>query len=205
MPRRRFVLETSAIVGLLLVVSAVWAQSDRSIYLPMVIGSQPTVAPTPTIEPTIAPTQTPLSSKLVKNGNFEQGHVVWTEEPGQIIITQSVPIHPHSGTWVAMLGGPNVNESLSQSVAVPNRSSVQLQFYYQLESEASEVRDTADVVVNGGVVDSIDLVSFRNTNGDWKLRTVDVSVYAGQSVQLGFSVSTTEPSMIYIDDVAFSS
>ena len=96
-------------------------------------GNTPTPTPTgnPTATPTATPTQ-PAAHNSLKNGFLDQGaNGDWTEEStvfgnyaGALILSEEyLPIPPHSGTFVAWLGGAmNETSLLSQPVATDDET-----------------------------------------------------------------------------------
>jgi hypothetical protein len=60
-------------------------------------------------------------------------------------------------------------------------------------------------LVNNVVVDKFDLCTTTGTKG-WKLRTVNVNAYAGQTVELQIRAETDSltPSILLVDDVTLS-
>src|SRR5258708_2908503 len=117
---RRVAATTIALVATgLILVSALAAptQQDCSTspctYLPVVYGPQPTntaipATETPTPNPTVTPTERPGLPQF-KNPGFELGHVDWIEIPDHEIILIAAPFSavptPHTGQWLAHLGG----------------------------------------------------------------------------------------------------
>lgn len=181
---------------------------------PTPTATRPTQAtPTSTPPPTPTFTPTPPSSTVppVPNGNFEQGrNGDWSEQSSSgepLIVNSGLPIDARSGSWVAWLGGVDVETSnLSQSFSLANApQSLHLKFYYQIRSEDVCGFDIAQVVVNGNVVSERELCNDEETNG-WQSATIDVSDFVGGSVTVEFIVVTDEslPSNFFIDDVAFT-
>ncbi len=184
---------------------------------------------TPTPEPTPDPT-----GQLIQNGSFETGDLTywqayssaanpiqngdfengpdgsWTEYSfqGWPLIVDVFPgsVAPHSGSWAAWLGGADDEISaIQQSVTVPSGSPV-LSFWYWIASADACGYDFGGVIVDGTVVDAFYLCADVNTNG-WVRRSVDLSAYGGQTVQLDIRAETDSSlnSNLFVDDVTFGS
>lgn len=177
--------------------------------LPMILRQLP---PTPTPQPTntATPTSTPVSG--VFNGDFESGPVGWEQYssngvplivPGEYLD----PLMPHSGNWAAWLGGlPDEDSRLSQQVTVPVNNPTLYYWHWILSEDFCSVNyDIAGVLINGTAVDAFLLCEDNNTYG-WVLRSIPLSQYAGQLVQLDIVAFTDSilNSHLFIDDVSFS-
>jgi len=149
----------------------------------------------------------------IDNCDFEQGHSAWTEysKSGWSVIIkrgQGLPptVIPHSGAWLAWLGGEN-NEIayLQQAVKVPAPRPY-LVYWYWISSLDQCGYDVARIRINEVTVDQYDLCEANNTEG-WVLHSVNLSAYAGQTVQLQLRVETDDSlnSNLFLDDFAFRS
>ncbi|MFW6063401.1 MAG: hypothetical protein ACOC9V_04420 [Chloroflexota bacterium] len=170
---------------------------DRHIYLPLIAHQKP--APTP-VEP-------------LQNGDFEQGPTAWTEFSQQgfelIIQDDDAPdgVDARSGTWLAWLGG-NANEIsvIAQSATVPQEEPT-LRFWHWIGSEDDCGFDRGGVVVNHNgnstTAEVFDLCEATSTNG-WQERAVDLSAYAGETVEIELRVETDDSlnSNLFVDDVS---
>lgn len=117
-----------------------------------------------------------------------------------------LPVSPHSGSWAAWLGGDdNEIAYLQQSVYVPVERPY-LAYWHWIYSYDVCGYDFAYVRINGNTVHQYDLCDSSNTN-DWALRVINLSAYAGQTVQLQVRVETDDsvPSSLFLDDFAFQS
>jgi hypothetical protein len=144
----------------------------------------------------------------IPNGNFESGNTAWSEysELGYEIITNHFPagVLPHNGSYAAWLGGANNELSLIvQRLPIPSSCSF-LTFYHWIDSSDDCGYDYGLVLINDTLVGTYQLCAARNTGG-WLVKSIDLSAYAGQTVDLIFSAVTDEsiPSSWYIDDVSF--
>ena len=157
----------------------------------------------------------------IPNGNFEQGRTQWTETSNYdfdlvplvvdrtYIDTYSPGIAPRSGNWAGWLCGiANEVASLKQRLSIP-ASCPTLTYWHWIDSDAPCGVNYADVIVttasgNFVVVDSYELCSGKNT-GKWALHQVNLSAYAGQSVELEIQASCTSQdyTSLFLDDLAF--
>jgi len=142
------------------------------------------------------------------NGNFEAGSYGWGQYSANgwplIVKSDVLPVPPHSGVWAVWLGGDdNEDADLWQVVKVPTKNPT-LKYWLWIASEDVCGYDVAGVMINlTEVVDGYWLCSDNNTGG-WIKRTVDLSPYAGQTVELDFVAFTDEVfnSNLFIDDVS---
>ncbi|MBN1872995.1 MAG: S8 family serine peptidase [Anaerolineae bacterium] len=143
----------------------------------------------------------------IRNGNFESGvDGSWAEESstGYDLIVNYYPegLLPHSGQWLAWLGG-NFNEvsTIGQQVTIPETRKT-LSFWYVSGTRDACGKDFAYVIVGDTVLHTFNLC-FSESTKTWQSFSVDVSAYAGQTVDIQFHVETddTENSNFFIDDV----
>jgi len=151
---------------------------------------------------------TTTSTPTICNWNFEQGHTCWTESSthGWELIVISFPsgVTPHSGSWAAWLGGDyDDTSSIHQQVAIP-AGSPNLVYWHWIASADVCGFDYGRVVVNGTVVDVVNLCGSANTGG-WVQHVVNLNAYAGQSVSLQIEAHTDASfnSNLFVDDVSF--
>lgn len=168
----------------------------------------PTPTPTPTPTPG-GPTPTPPPCGI-GNCDFEQGATIWTEYSQNgwplIMHADDLPISAHSGSWAAWLGGDdNEIAYLQQSVFVP-ADRPYLGYWHWIYSYDDCGYDFAYIRINDNTVYQYDLCSSNSTNG-WVLHVVNLSAYAGQTVQLQVRVKTDSSviSSLFLDDFAFQS
>lgn len=148
---------------------------------------------------------------LINNGDFEQGHVAWTESSsdGYELILQppDLIVTPHDGNWAAWLGGwDDEISSIQQQVVVP-AGYPYLSYWHWIGSQEQLCQyDFGEVIVNSTVVEKYYLCVANNTNG-WVKRVVNLSAYAGQSVSLQIYAETDASinSNLFIDHVSFQS
>jgi len=168
----------------------------------------PTRTPSPTA--TFGPTPTPGACGIV-NCDFELGAVIWSEYSQNgwplIMHADDLPVAPHSGSWAAWLGGGGSEIAyLQQSLVVPTDRPY-LGYWYYIDSEDDCGSAFAYVRINGNTVHQHNLCADENT-ADWAQNVVNLSAYAGQTVQLQVRVELTEDtfySNLLLDDFAFRS
>jgi kumamolisin len=143
------------------------------------------------------------------NGDFEAGpDGSWTEYSAQgwdlILQCSEPPVDCHGGNWMVWLGGDyNETAYISQDVTVPS-SSPYLSYYRWTASVDMCGYDYGYVRINGSNVKTYELCDDNDTNG-WDYETVNLSSYAGQTVELQFRLTTDSSlnSNWFLDDVAF--
>jgi secreted trypsin-like serine protease len=194
----------------------------------------PTSTATPTATPTListvpatAPTSTPVPSgltaylplvarqeatiiKQLQNGNFEAGvNAGWAEHSlyavALVVNKSALSLPSRTGNYVAQLGNlDNEVAVVEQVVTVPAGSAI-LHYSYWIQSEDDCSFDFGGVVVNDVVVAKLDLCTANKTTG-WQQRSVNLTAYAGQIINLQFRAETDgdKLSILYIDDVSFA-
>ncbi|KIQ65629.1 zinc metalloprotease [Kitasatospora griseola] len=178
------------------IVSKAWAAVSLGTALPDPGGS------TPSPSPSGSPTGNPNPGNALVNGGFEQGATGWTQSANDI--TNSNQQTPHGGSWYAwMMGyGSTASETLSQgNIAVP-AGTPKLTFWLKVSTQETGTTpyDTLKVTVNGATVATY---SNANASTGYVQKTVNLSAYAGQTVNLQFngqedaSLATT----FLVDDV----
>jgi Subtilase family/Carboxypeptidase regulatory-like domain len=151
----------------------------------------------------------PYGSSMV-NGDFEQGHVGWTEYSFQgypiILPGSGLPIAPYDGTWAAWLGGAIDEISYVQQQILVPASNPFLYYWHWIASEDYCGYDYGMLLINDVVKDEYSLCFNNDTNG-WVKKVVDLSSYAGQSVSLQIKAECDNylNSNLFIDHVSFQS
>jgi hypothetical protein len=158
------------------------------IYLPLIIG------------------QEDIPPQTIINGDFEQGHVGWSEysSAGYDLIYGGVD-WAHSGSWIAYLGGyHNAVDQLYQDVTI-TASEPFLHFYGWINSEDACGFDNFFLVFGGDMVGYVSLCEENNTGG-WSHFIADMSDYVGSTETLVFDVETDGSlySDFYLDTVYMS-
>jgi secreted trypsin-like serine protease len=138
------------------------------------------------------------------NGGFEQGPGKgWSESSTQgfdLIVTDADGRDPHTGTYMAWLGGIADEVSiLHQEVTIPAATPL-LQYWVRvLPGGACEGSESGGVSIDGIMVDTIDLCV--STAKPWAQRTIDLAAHAGQTVQLRVRADTTGGNSLLVDDM----
>ncbi len=115
---------------------------------------------------------------------------------------------PHSGVYLAWLGGANNETSYLQQQVLVATNTPFLTYWQLIESDdfcGSDYGlnyDFVQVLINGTQVDKYDLCTTTSTV-DWVPHNVDITNYMGQTVTLQIRVSTddTNISNLFLDDV----
>jgi hypothetical protein len=159
--------------------------------------------------PIIASGFSPLPA--IQNGDFELGDngdwTVYSSGDYFLIQNELLPLAPHSGDWLAWMGGvPDEDSRISQGVTLPTGGPVYLRYYYQVDSSdlASCTRDWMYFLVGTTQLASLGLCD-ATTTVSWVPGTVNLSAYAGQTITVTFQVSTSLAGMgssFFVDDVS---
>ena len=144
----------------------------------------------------------------IPNGTFESGNTACIEysELGYEIITNDFPagLLPHNGSYAAWLGGDDNEISLIEQQVPVSSSCSFLTFYHWIDSADDCGYDFGFIFINDTLVRTYQLCAARDTGG-WRVQSIDLGAYAGQTVDLVFSSATDESnsSSWLIDDVSF--
>lgn len=205
MSRLRSIATTVIIAGALGLGLARAATTTPVAYLPLTTNAS---EPTPTTEPTAVPSPTPKPAAQIVNGTFEAGNVGWQASgDSDPVITNEAssrrPV-PHSGTWLAWLGGYNIYSTLGQTVTVPAQTPY-LEMYVQIRSLTSQCSalDRAQISFNNQVIQTIQLCTETATLS-WQRLVFDLRDRAGTDVAFRVYVENTSggaASDFFVDDV----
>ncbi|KRV47936.1 peptidase M28 [Wenjunlia vitaminophila] len=126
--------------------------------------------------------------QLIVNGGFESGTSPWTGSTGAIgSYTGQVA---HSGTRFAWLAGYgySATDTINQTVTVPTGCAAQLSYWLHIDTDeyGSTAYDTFEVQVNGTTLTTLSNV---NAASGYQQRTLDLSAYAGQQVEVTFTAT----------------
>lgn len=147
----------------------------------------------------------------IPNWNFEEGRKFWTESSsnGWDLIVNTIPpgIYPHSGDWLAWLGGDhNEVSEIKQEISVPFNNAV---LYYwswiKSDEDCGGQLDYVEIVIDEtDVIDTYDLCYPNNTNG-WKQNSLDLTSYAGKEIEFKIRVQTDGSilSELFLEDFQF--
>ncbi|HEV8637854.1 MAG TPA: S8 family serine peptidase [Chloroflexota bacterium] len=159
------------------------------------------------VEPPAPPPPPPPSSDVIVNGGFEDGTSPWTQlsTNGFPLIT---PDRPRTGSHSAWLGGYNsAYDRVYQPVTIPADGTLTY-FWYMTSSEGSFVSyDYLRVRLfnpNGQLVATLRTRSNTSPRNGWYQDSISLASYAGQTLNVHFSVSTdfSLPTSFFIDDVS---
>ncbi|UVS77294.1 S8 family peptidase [Actinokineospora sp. UTMC 2448] len=130
----------------------------------------------------------PGGQKLANPG-FESGSASWTATANVIGQHGSYGQPPRTGSWNAWLNGwgRTRTDSLAQSVAIPAGCSASLSFHLHIDTDeytSSVAYDKLTVQVGTTTVKTFSNLDAAN---GYRLHTVDVSQFAGQTVTVKFT------------------
>ncbi len=157
--------------------------------------------------PLVFKPQPPQSEYLIKNWNFEQGRMYWTESSqhgyATIVNTSDLPstVIPTSGSWASWLGGSyNDVSSISQQIKIKPQSRLTSRILIASQ-ETNCTNDYFYVLVNGAEHFKYGLCDANETGG-WGYLRVNLSAYANQTVIIRFEVRTNGSlnSNVFMDD-----
>jgi serine protease len=136
------------------------------------------------------------SSQLIANPGFETGSATpWTLTAGVLCNNSGCAGETaHSGQWFAWLNGYGTThtDTATQKVSVPaGRTSATLAFYLHIDTQetGTTAYDTLAVQVlnsSGAVLATLATYSNANAATGYSLKTLNMSAYIGQTVQVRF-------------------
>lgn len=188
------------IAGAPQVVSAILA---NTLYLPVILKSEPTLTPTPTATPTRTPT--PTATKVpspIVNPSFEQGENGWVFDD-EAFVTSA---WDHSGNYSAALGdGTNSHSAaIAQQFTVPyNQYNLQYWQYTSTNEICGPTKwDYIIIMINGVGIQTNNVCRDFNGVDNWVINLVN---YRGQTVvfRMEFNSDDNIGSWVYIDDFEF--
>jgi len=152
--------------------------------------------------------QTSSCSELVADGGFESGQGWAIKSHGNYSVLSTV--QAHTGAQSAYLAGmDNADDLLVTKLTLPAaQQSLSLSLWWKVNSE--DARDTNDKlnveVANsaGKVRQTVLTLGSDRASNRWHQSTIDLSDFAGQTIQLQFVAKTDETSItdFFIDDVS---
>jgi hypothetical protein len=150
----------------------------------------------------------------IPNGDFELGHVAWTEyssySGNPLILNTVFPagVSPHGGSWIGWLGHewwyPPQDDYIYQTITIPTGKPI-LHIWYWIQSlEPDSYHDTFQVLFYD--VDPIvnwPLYTGTNTSG-WAELAVDLRAYTCITATLQFYTHNdwNDASYIFLDDIS---
>lgn len=154
----------------------------------------------------------------VINGDFEWGLLGWAvaSSGNLLVITPDLPIGvaPFAGFWAAWVAADvNQNQQIAQSVVVTAELPY-LTYHYRIVSLEPDCDATdgdslrVEVHDESGVVHTVDELALceATSSFDWADRSVDLSAFAGQTVEVRF-IGTTDnqdASNCFVDGITFT-
>lgn len=165
---------------------------NNKVFLPLITNGVP---PAPGVDP-------------IRNGSFEAGRDGnWIESsPGSYeLITNDLPIAPHSGSWASWLGGVLTNTDSLTQTGIQLGSLRYLHYWYWIASSDICGFDYAKIYINGAQQVSRDLCNQTGTGG-WVHGMLDLNAFLGTTISLEFRVTTNfeANSNFFLDDVSLS-
>ncbi|MFA5833898.1 MAG: T9SS type A sorting domain-containing protein [Bacteroidota bacterium] len=164
-----------------------------------------------------------LHAQGILNSGFELGrNNGWTESStgnftlistaaGFASATISPAVTPHSGQYIARIGGFNYEvNSISQTVALPNTTPLYLKFYYQ---DRNDVGSECNALWGGQIRVYIagqklldTYICYYSQKEVWTAGYFDLSAAAGQTVEMKFQADAAHSSwsFLYLDDISFT-
>ncbi|TWT92884.1 Bacillopeptidase F precursor [Botrimarina colliarenosi] len=142
---------------------------------------------------------------FIVNNNFGAGAGLWDLSTGRQLDglpNHSAPNSLYFGQNTGPFGGGDYNSGVpvegvvtSPTIAIPDTGGAWLTFNHLIETD--RLNDVAEVaVVSGGVVTPILLTTngtlASDTAGDWRTVSVDLSQFAGRSIQLRFRFDSVD-------------
>ncbi|NNG25009.1 CehA/McbA family metallohydrolase [Telluria aromaticivorans] len=152
-------------------------------------------------------------TQLLANPGFESGAVSWSGGSG--IINNAAATAPRTGSWEAKFAGTGATrtDNLYQQVAIPSSAaSATLSFWLQVgsaETTTTSAFDTLKLQVRssgGTVLATPATYSNLNKGTGYVQRTVDLTAYKGQTVQVFFAAAedSSLQTTFLVDDVALT-
>jgi hypothetical protein len=163
--------------------------------------------------PPAAPAAPEPAAEVLQNPGFEDGPSGW--RGSQDVITNQKGEQAHSGTWKAWLGGygtPNTTTLYQQLVIPANASAATISFYLHVSTEEETTTKQNDVLkvqirdANGHVLATPLTFSNLQASPGFKLKTVDLTAYRGQTIRIYFTAKEDQGSLtsFVLDDFRFA-
>ena len=147
-----------------------------------------------------------VSGNLLRNPGFEQGDSrAWKGE--ECCVTTS---DPHSGAWIAWMGGTGSphTDRISQQVSIPSADDARLTFWLKVSTEepSGNTDDTFTVKVTNasGTTRTVKSLSSADATGTYVKYSAPMKRYTGKTVTVAF-VATEDQSNrsdFQLDDTA---
>lgn len=154
-----------------------------------------------------APVMAAGCTEVLTNGGLESA-AGWTVQSskGYDLIS---PYLAHTGSQAAYLGGTDkATDRLATTLTVPENSTTLLRFWWQMRTEDTRTgNDGLSVLITdaaGVPLRTLLTVTDANSVGIWQPAGMDLSAFAGQTVQLHF-LAQTDSALVtdfFVDDVS---
>lgn len=141
----------------------------------------------------------PRYGELLVNGDFDAGASTgWTATRSNSIATDPIIRYYYSGDYVAELGEYNNNQDqLYQTICLPSSLSNATLSYLWLvltnEASSTNIYDTLEINLrdaNGNYLQTLQTLTNLDKTPSWKVTSLNLSGYAGQTIQISFEAST---------------
>lgn len=154
----------------------------------------------------VGPAGATTCQNLVSDSGFESG-AGWTmQSQGKYTLLSDYLVY--EGTQAAYLGGTNnAQDSLATTVQIPAQATTTLQFRWQVRTEENAgAYDGMSVLVadgQGNPLRAIYALSDANASSIWQTARVDLSDFAGQTVQIRLQAQTDAnlPTGFFVDNL----
>lgn len=156
-----------------------------------------------------------ITEQLIINGDFETQlasdgsfPLSWSSSPG---VMHNSPLESYVGNWCAQMGKTS-SEKLTQTLTVPESSSVILSFYMSILNKTADKADAYSTLslkvkqVNDSNYTTVQTWTNQSSlvAQGYRIIFFDLTAYAGQTVQICFEFASTNMAKLtyyYIDDV----
>lgn len=183
-------------------------------YLPVMFKPEP--SPTPTATPTGTSTPTPTATsthtatpsptqpcgQAIENGDFEQGHVAWTEDSSGLYELITIHGDAWQGDWIAWLAGYyEADDRIYQRIHIPEEAadSQSLTFWLQVElgfnASPSDTLYLQFFDASWNAASNPELIAGGSAAMSWTPYTVTLygfSGFAGQDLYIQFRGTTDD-------------
>lgn len=151
--------------------------------------------------PLQAATTEPYSKELIVNGAFDDELSAWTgsKVDAESNIDTQLPL---DGNYLT-LGNINETETITQAITVPKDAGrVTLGFYYRFYTNDNTEEDYATFGILGETPEEDYTLVRYSTAGDqtdWTYTSLDISAYAGDTIQVMYGVINNDASLTFAD------
>ncbi len=143
---------------------------------------------------------------LVRDGGFESG-TGWTmQSQGKYTLLSDYLVY--AGAQAAYLGGVNnAQDSMATTVQIPDGAATTLRFRWQVRTEENAgAYDGMSILVadaQGNPLRAVYALSDANASSTWQTAQVDLSEFAGQTVQIRLQAQTDTnlPTGFFVDEL----